>query len=267
MARTLTKTKDPKHPHPHSDAKSPIKSGSTVASDYFHSLNRVAELVPDVSFKAVVYGGVTRQSRSDCEVVPLADLGGVLQRFEVDQEIAVFVRDRKSPEQDNSDVKTLDTVYHTHIRPILEYLESTFQPVADKLFRGFRNTFTITWCTRDVSIDGWLQTGTWEKVKQDYLLEEGFDLSGPWRFELRYDYEFKYYTGEGGKGFAVLIRIVWEFRGEGFTRRVMVGGEWISELDRRIHYSELDTRSAEVDGVVAEISESLLRQIDVLSSR
>ena len=244
-----------------------IKSGSTVASDYFHSLNRVAELVPDVSFKAVVYGGVTRQSRSDCEVVPLADLGGVLQRFEVDQEIAVFVRDRKSPEQDNSDVKTLDTVYHTHIRPILEYLESTFQPVADKLFRGFRNTFTITWRTRDVSIDGWLQTGTWEKVKQDYLLEEGFDLSGPWRFELRYDYEFKYYTGEGGKGFAVLIRIVWEFRGEGFTRRVMVGGERIPELDRRIHYSELDTRSAEVDGVVAEISESLLRQIDVLSSR
>ena len=53
-----------------------IKSGSTVASDYFHSLSRVAELIPEISAKAVVYGGTARQSRSDCEVVPLGDLGG-----------------------------------------------------------------------------------------------------------------------------------------------------------------------------------------------
>ena len=65
-----------------------IKSGSTVASDYFHSLNRVAELIPGVSTKAVVYGGAERQSRSDCEVVPLAGLAGVLERFEVDQDVA-----------------------------------------------------------------------------------------------------------------------------------------------------------------------------------
>ena len=67
-----------------------IKSGSTVASDYFRSLNRVADLVPDISGKAVVYGGTDRQSRSDCEVVPLADLGEVLERFESDQEAPPF---------------------------------------------------------------------------------------------------------------------------------------------------------------------------------
>ena len=66
-----------------------IKSGSTVASDYFRSLNRVAELIPDISGKAVVYGGADRQPRSDCEVVPLADLGKVLERFESDQEAAL----------------------------------------------------------------------------------------------------------------------------------------------------------------------------------
>ena len=65
-----------------------IKSGSTVASDYFHSLNRVAELIPGVSTKAVVYGGAESQSRSDCEVVPLAGLAGVLERFEADQDVA-----------------------------------------------------------------------------------------------------------------------------------------------------------------------------------
>ena len=59
-----------------------IKAGSTVNSDYFRSLNRVAELIPEVSAKAVVYGGTERQSRSDCEVVPLGGLREVLEGFE-----------------------------------------------------------------------------------------------------------------------------------------------------------------------------------------
>ncbi len=55
------------------------KAGSTVSSDYFRSINRVADLIPEVLAKAVVYGGAERQSRSDCEVVPLSDLEGVLR--------------------------------------------------------------------------------------------------------------------------------------------------------------------------------------------
>ena len=59
-----------------------IKAGSTVASDYFRSLDRVAELIPRVSSKAVVYGGLTHQSRSRGEVVPLSQLQELLQRLE-----------------------------------------------------------------------------------------------------------------------------------------------------------------------------------------
>ena len=62
-----------------------IKSGATVSSDYFKSLNRVAELVPNIAAKTVVYGGDARQTRSDCEVVPASELAGVLERFEVAQ--------------------------------------------------------------------------------------------------------------------------------------------------------------------------------------
>ena len=63
-----------------------IKSGATVASDYFTSLHRVAALIPDITSKAVIDGGETRQTRSDAEAVPLADLGGVLDGFELNQE-------------------------------------------------------------------------------------------------------------------------------------------------------------------------------------
>ena len=59
-----------------------IKSGSTVSSDYFTSLNRVAELIPSISTKTVIYGGSVRQSRTDGEVLPLVELSGALKRFE-----------------------------------------------------------------------------------------------------------------------------------------------------------------------------------------
>ena len=59
-----------------------IKSGATIASDYFDALNRIAKVLPQISTKAIVYGGLDRQSRRDGEVVPLADLGEVLKRFE-----------------------------------------------------------------------------------------------------------------------------------------------------------------------------------------
>ena len=59
-----------------------IKSGATVSSSYFDALNRVAELVPDVNAKAVVYGGARRQSRSDAEVATLNGLSEVLSMLD-----------------------------------------------------------------------------------------------------------------------------------------------------------------------------------------
>lgn len=59
-----------------------IKSGATMTTDYFRSLNRIAELLPEISAKAVVYGGTERQSRSEGEVVPLGDLCEMLERLE-----------------------------------------------------------------------------------------------------------------------------------------------------------------------------------------
>ena len=67
-----------------------VKSGATIGSDYFRSLHRVAEAVPDITSKTVVYGGETRQARSDSEVIRLADLGRALDMLEVDGELDAF---------------------------------------------------------------------------------------------------------------------------------------------------------------------------------
>lgn len=59
-----------------------IKSGATINTDFFSSLGRVADLVPEVSAQAVVHGGAQRQSRSAGEALPLSAFAGFLERFE-----------------------------------------------------------------------------------------------------------------------------------------------------------------------------------------
>lgn len=58
------------------------KSGATVASDWFTGLNRISEIVSDVSTRAVVYGGADRETRRAGEVVPLAGFSDLLARFD-----------------------------------------------------------------------------------------------------------------------------------------------------------------------------------------
>lgn len=59
-----------------------IKSGATINSDFFSALGRVAELAPEVSVRAVVYGGQETQSRSAGEAIPLAGFPGFLDRLD-----------------------------------------------------------------------------------------------------------------------------------------------------------------------------------------
>ncbi len=59
-----------------------VKSGATVASDYFDGLNRTARLLPQISDRGLVYGGSFRQTRGNVEVVTLDDINDLLQRFD-----------------------------------------------------------------------------------------------------------------------------------------------------------------------------------------
>ena len=59
-----------------------IKSGATVAADWFKGLDRIADAVPGIDVRAVVHGGPDRQSRRNGEAVPLAALGELLDRLD-----------------------------------------------------------------------------------------------------------------------------------------------------------------------------------------
>lgn len=65
------------------------KSGVTIGSDWVRSLDRVAEIVPDLAAKTVVYGGAKAEERGECAIVPLVQFDEVLGVFDAD--IAVRV--------------------------------------------------------------------------------------------------------------------------------------------------------------------------------
>ncbi len=59
-----------------------IRSGETVASDWFDSLKRVARELPGIAAGAVVYGGSEQQIWRDGAVVPLAATSGMLEKLD-----------------------------------------------------------------------------------------------------------------------------------------------------------------------------------------
>ena len=242
------------------------KSGSTTASDYFTSLNRVANLIPAISAKAVVYAGLTRQSRSDCEVVPLGELGGMLEHLEVGEEAVAFARDRIGPAPNDSDIVMLDAVYRAHIRPTLDGLETICRPLANQLFRDVRPSFTVRHSLPGVNIEGLLEDSSWEMAKGRYVVTQGFKLSDSTPVELKHIYRFRGYTGKGPNAFDINLAVVWKLCGEGFSRQVTLEERSIPELEDTFSYSELDTRNAESDRVAAAVTASLMREIERLSS-
>ena len=64
-----------------------VKSGATIASDWFAGLARVAPFVPGCTEGAVVHGGQDRQSRSAGDAVPIAALGDLLARFDSGRQV------------------------------------------------------------------------------------------------------------------------------------------------------------------------------------
>ena len=240
-----------------------IKSGSTISSSYFGALQRVAEVVPEITTKAVVYGGAERQSRSDGEVLPLPDLSGMLERLEVDHEIASFVRDRGVRGPDDSAVRTLDAVYQKHIRPTLEALETPCRELADALFSRLGTTSFATSGGHTESSIRLLDPSQWERTKAHNIVDRGFRL-GSRRLELELRYSFGGYLRGGDTGFDVEVSVVWKLEAEGFVREVVVGGQTVPELTSRVPYSELDSRRAEVDRTVAAVPRLVMREIERL---
>ncbi|MCY3894566.1 MAG: ATP-binding protein [Acidimicrobiaceae bacterium] len=66
-----------------------IKSGATVNNDMFRALRKVADVLPNVTAKTLVYGGERSQTRTDVDIVPLVEFAAALARFDTETVVTV----------------------------------------------------------------------------------------------------------------------------------------------------------------------------------
>ena len=239
-----------------------IKSGATIAADFFDSIDTIAKLIPKISMKVVVYGGTDRQSRSAGEVVPFDDLYDALERFEVNENMASFVQDKMVPAPSESDVNILDIVYSKHIRPTIDELDASLktQGVA-LLFRDFFTNSSLKFGSTNVNSSSLLEAGNWEKTKNRYIVKRGFELSSTRRLEVIHKFTFTGYNQPGQVDFGLVVGVAWSLGGEGVSRRVAIDEESIPRLDTRIPYSDLGNRSAKIDQAVVAILKGIKNEI------
>ena len=243
------------------------KSGLTVASSYFSSINQLAELLPAISKKTVVYGGALRQMRSDCQVLPLAEFAGSLERFDVEQDVAAFLQEQRGPEPKESDVGKLDALHSLQVRPILEALDPVCRKLGSELFRRFWVGDWAAWGTTSVQSIGLLAANSWEHTKAKHLLDRGFTLEDARPVELTRQYDFSGYTGISGQDFALQLIVKWKLGRDSFSRLIFLNGNRMPGSKDAIAYGGLAESGSDVDKVVAQVLRSLLDEIASRSGR
>ena len=243
-----------------------VKSGATTGADAFRSLNRVAEVVPNVTSKFVVYGGTERQPRSAGTVIPLANLGGTLARLEVGREFDDFVDENQGPEPDESDIRDLDLSFRRFIRPVLDELETERRSVAG--FFGTASSFSCVKMdnTTTQSGDDLLAARRWPRTKSQYIVVGGFQLSDTRPLELWRTYRFERYTGKGQGGFKVEFSIRWRLDRATLSRSATIDNQPIPELATSVDRQHWGHEIVDVDQTAAVFTGRITQRIGELSA-
>ena len=184
---------------------------------------------------------------------------------DVAREMELFVRSKRGPEPNKSDLEVLDNVFLMHVRPTLDRLKDSLEP----LFQLFRSNNAISYLEiAQHKVNGSLFEGrNWKRTKQSHIVTLGFNLSDDRQIELRQEHRFNNYIGSGNSSFSLILSIVWKLGGEGFSFETEIDGKPLTVVGGRIPYSDLDGQNAEVDHTVEAICRCMMDEIDSQSQR
>ena len=239
-----------------------IKSGATIASDAFASLDAVAKTVPDIEFKAVVYGGRDRQSRSAAEVVPFDELSDALDRLEAGREIAAFARARAVSSPSETDIGVLDAAYSKHIRPAVEALRGSLDDLTP-LFRDVAEFSYVECGDRKINSSSLLAPDHWEHTKNTFILVPGFELSDQRPLTITHRIRLNGYVSAD---FNLTVSCAWVFDSAAMSRTLAIDNAPLDEVGpERTGYSELAIQSARIDRACAIVLRQLRNKIEALA--
>ena len=180
---------------------------------------------------------------------------------DMDKEMELFVRNRRGPEPNKSDLEVLDNVFLIHVRPTLDRLEGALEPLF-QLFHSSSATSYVELAQHSVNSGGLFEIGNWDRTKQNHIVTLGFCLDDEHPIELRHEFQFNDYTGNGNSNFYVVLAVTWRLGSEKFSFEAAINGTPLTAIGYRIPYSELDGRDAKVDHTVEAICRCMMNEID-----
>ncbi len=188
----------------------------------------------------------------------------ILEPDDTTKEMELFVRNKRGPEPNRSDLEILDNVFLMHVRPTLDKLEGAL----DHLSQLFRDYHRISYIGQNQIIGGGLfSVSDWERTKQEYIVKRGFELSDERQIELREKYRFNHYTRSGNSSFGLILSVGWRLGGEGFLLEAAIDGKPLTAIGHQIAYSELNSRDVAMDHTADGICRCMMEEIDSRSQR
>ena len=222
----------------------------------------MAKLLPDIALKIVIYSGRDPQSRSAGEVLPFSNLCDVLERFEVNEEITTFVREKLAAVPTGSDIDTLDSVYRKHIRPILNEVEPRVK-LLEPLFRNILAISYLKYGNNEANSSGLLEARHWQQTKDSHIGQRGFAFSAERLLEITHKITCSnYISGPQNIDISLVVSFTWVFDKEGFSQSVSVADAPVHELTGRILYAELDTYTTKVARTGSAILKAIKNEIE-----
>ncbi len=179
------------------------------------------------------------------------------------KEMDVFVRGRKAPEPNQSDLEAVDNVVLLCVHPTIDRLEAEMRPL-ESLFRWNGHQSSLSGGKGAVSSGSSLFEPTrWESTKATYLVVPGFALDDERMVDLRQEYRFHDYTGRGKQGFDLVVAVAWKLGRRGFGFEAVVDGEPVLQSDTT--YAELAGGTPEIEGTTDRLCRAAMQKIEALS--
>ena len=179
------------------------------------------------------------------------------------KEMDVFVRGRKAPEPNQSDLEAVDNVVLLCVHPTIDRLDAAMRPL-ESLFRTSGHQSSLSGGKGAVSSGSSLFEPTrWASTKAAYLVVPGFALDDERMIDLRQEYRFHAYAGRGKQGFDLVVAVAWKLGRRGFGFEAVVDGEPVLESDTT--YAELAGGTPEIEGTTDRLCRATMQKIEALS--
>ena len=242
-----------------------VKAGATISSDYFGPIQRVAKLIPEVTRSIVVYGGDSKQTRHNVEVLPFLDLAEALESFNLQQEVDDFIRRYSSSGAERGDVDRIEEAYQRVIRPTIEAVSDVVKPIGAALFQHCSSSAIVQNMPGKSSGGTLTDPDKWQDIRDGWLTMTGSRL-GEIPLTIGEEWRLSNYVGRGRRGFGLNLRLLWEFTQDEVLRVVNIDEQPLPSPNTSTRYSDLQAMPPSSDRLIADLTKELMRRIADLSA-